>query len=345
MNSNAYQRVGALVGVPPLLDEFGVGLRDAIDGLPIDPRAFEDQDYRIPYPIGGSLLERCVRLTGCPYFGLLLGSRYDHRALGFAGEWMANAPDLGAALTGFVTLQDGNSRGASVYLHRLRDCWVLGYGIYEPSTIGRDQIYLLIAALGSNFIRSLTGGAVEPLEVLLSIKKPADAKPYKAVLGNGDVRFDQPQTGLLFPRSALNAPISGARPSELERLHKLAVASRPASATVWTDRVRHAMRPLLIRGEPTSAAMAEFLGVSKRTLYRHLETEGASFQPLLDEVRYGMARELLTITELSVSEIADALAYSTHSHFTEAFRRWSGVTPSEWLGAGSQPGVFEVNEK
>ena len=91
--------------------------------------------------------------------------------------------------------------------------------------------------------------------------------------------------------------------------------------------------------------MAEFLGVSKRTLYRHLETEGASFQPLLDEVRYGMARELLTITELSVSEIADALAYSTHSHFTEAFRRWSGVTPSDWRGAGSQPGVFEVNEK
>ncbi len=322
--------MNALVGIPALLSEFGVKLQDAIDGLAIDPHAFDDQDYRIPYSIGGRLLERCSTLTGCSYFGLLLGSRYDHRALGFPGEFMANSPNLGAALTGFVSLQNSNSRGASAYLHQLGDCWALGYGIYEPNTVGRDDIYSLGVALMLNAIRSLTGGAAEPNEVLFSIRKPAEFGRYASLLRHGDVRFDELQTALVFPRSALNAPIPGARPSELERLTQLAVASNPASDTVWTDRVKHAMRPLLLQGEPTSATMAASLGVSKRTLYRHLEAEGASFQPLLDQVRYGMARELLTITELSISEIADALAYSSHSHFTGAFRRWSGATPSEW---------------
>ena len=325
--------MNALVGIPALLCEFGAKLEDVLDGIAIDPHAFDDQDYRIPYWIAGSLLERCAILTGCSHFGLLLGSRYDHRASGFAGEWAANAPSLGAALTGFVDLQDSDSRGATVYFHRAGECWILGYGIYEPNTVGRDQIYLLCAALMLNAIRSLTGGAVEPNEVLLSVRKPAEVAHYKALLAHEEVRFDEIQTGLVFPRSALDAPIPGARPSELERLHRLAVASRPASQTIWTDRVKHAMRPLLLRGEPTSDTMATFLGVSKRTLYRHLKDEGASFQPLLDEVRYGMARELLAITDLSISAIADALAYSSHSHFTEAFQRWSGAAPSDWRTA------------
>ena len=333
LGSNAPQRMNALVGIPALLDEYGVKLQDALEGIAIDPRAFDDQDYRIPYSLGGRLLERCATLTGCSYFGLLLGSRYDHRALGFPGEFMANSPNLGAALTGFVSLQHSNSRGASAYLHQAGDCWVLGYGIYEPDTVGRDDIYALSVALMLNAIRSLTGGAAEPNEILFSIRKPSEVGQYAALLRHSHVRFDELQTALVFPRSALDTPIQGAQPSELERLKKLALAASPASDTAWTDRVKHAMRPLLLQGEPTSATMAAFLGVSKRTLYRHLEAEGASFQPLLDQVRYGMARELLTITELSISEIADALAYSSHSHFTGAFRRWSGATPSEWRAA------------
>jgi len=51
VGSNAPQRMNALVGIPALLDEFGVKLQDALDGIAIDPRAFDDQDYRIPYSV------------------------------------------------------------------------------------------------------------------------------------------------------------------------------------------------------------------------------------------------------------------------------------------------------
>ena len=40
--------------------------------------------------------------------------------------------------------------------------------------------------------------------------------------------------------------------------------------------------------------------------------------------------ERLEITELPIGDIADAVSYASHSNCGEAFRRWSGATPSDW---------------
>ena len=61
--------MNALVGIPALLGEFGVKLHDALEGIAIDPRAFDDQDYRIPYSLGGRLLERCAHSPVVPTLG------------------------------------------------------------------------------------------------------------------------------------------------------------------------------------------------------------------------------------------------------------------------------------
>jgi AraC-like DNA-binding protein len=97
----------------------------------------------------------------------------------------------------------------------------------------------------------------------------------------------------------------------------------PPSDKVWTDRVRHALRPLLLREEPTSFERAAYLKMNVRTLSRRLAAEGTSFQKLLDEVRFAMARELLTDTDLEIRDIAKALSYSAHSPFVDALRRWA----------------------
>lgn len=328
-SSNALQRMSLLTGIPDLLKEFGADLSKVIDGLGVDATIFDSPDNIIPFRTAILLLERSAVASRCAHFGLLLGSRYDHRILGFPGLWMQNAPNLEAALLGFVDLQRGNSRGATVYLHRLGDDFVLGYGLYEPTNSAPTQLYLTIAALMLRSIWALTGGAAKPLEVLLSVREPSDSTPHRAMFAI-PVWFGQPETGVVLTKSALAAPIPGARAFELARLRAAAEAAALPSDRIWTDRVRRALRPLLLRGEPTTAAMAESLGVHLRTLARRLAEEGVTFQQLLDEVRYAMARELLATTELPVGAIADALSYSAHSNFNEAFRRWSGDTPSGW---------------
>jgi AraC-like DNA-binding protein len=325
------QRLGPLAGIPALLTEFGSRVEEVVKGLGIEPTIFEDPENRIPYPVVGRLLDRCAHLTTCRYFGLVLGSRYDHQALGVPGALMRNAPDLGTALSVFCALQSANSRGAVAYLHRASDQIVFGYGAYEPAAVGHAQIYGLSLAIGVNMVRALTGGSVEPVEVLLTARPPTDDNPYRPIL-KAPVRFNQPETGIVLHHSALLAPILGASAPEFARLRERIVmlAPSPAPDRVWTDRVKHAIRPLLLRGLATTSDMAGLLDVNLRTLSRRLAAENTTFQQILEEVRYAMARELLEITELHIGEIASALAYAEHSNFSEAFRRWSGVTPSEW---------------
>jgi AraC-like DNA-binding protein len=330
---NALQRMSFVTGIPDVLRDFGVTLEQAIAGLPIDPQAFSDLDRRIPYSLISELFLRCAGITDCPHFGLLLGSRHDHRCLGFPGLLMKHAPTLEAALSAFVRMQPTNSRGASTYLHRNdEESVILGYGIYDRSAVGHAVVYAAVMAVAFNAVLALTRGVARPAEVLVSFRRPADIKPYSKFFGV-PVRFDQPQTGLVLPLSALAAPIPGARAAEFERLKAQAAAADPPSDRVWTDRVRHSIRPMLLRGNVTTETAAARLGLGLRALSRRLEAEETTFQWILGDIRYVMARELLTVTDMPIGAIADALSYSAHASFVDAFRRWSGTTPSEWRRA------------
>jgi AraC-like DNA-binding protein len=310
----------------------------ALDGTGINPEALSDPENVIPYRYGSALLERCANLTRCAHFGLLLGSRTDCRDLGLPGQLMANAPSLQAAVLSFVGVQRMNSRGASVYLHRMRQHWIWGAGIYEPGAVAREQIYALTVAIFCNSVQLLTGRAVKPIECVFPFRQLDDAAPYGALLGTS-VRFDQREAGIILPRAALDVPIVGADPVKFDRLRKLIASRQPVSEKVWTERVNHAIRPLILRGQPTTAQMAEMLGVNTRMLARRLESEGTTFHELLDRVRYSMAQELLLITDMTVGDVAEALAYAHQSSFADAFARWSGKSPSAWRRGANGTGA------
>ena len=77
-----------------------------------------------------------------------------------------------------------------------------------------------------------------------------------------------------------------------------------------------------------TAAVA--MGVTPRTLRRQLLAEALTFEAVRDDVRFAVARELLEMTRLPVGDVSAALAFASHSTFDQAFRRWSGMSPSAW---------------
>jgi AraC-like DNA-binding protein len=66
------------------------------------------------------------------------------------------------------------------------------------------------------------------------------------------------------------------------------------------------------------------------TLSRRLKALGTSYQELLDESRFEVARQLLKHSRMEISEIAGMLDYAGARSFIRAFRRWSGTTPARW---------------
>lgn len=76
--------------------------------------------------------------------------------------------------------------------------------------------------------------------------------------------------------------------------------------------------------------LAEKLSCSHRTLTRKLKSDGLSFQILLDEVRYSMAKQMLHQANKSTKQVSHHLGITNPAIFCRAFKKWSGMTPSEY---------------
>jgi AraC-like DNA-binding protein len=94
--------------------------------------------------------------------------------------------------------------------------------------------------------------------------------------------------------------------------------------------LRSLLRDALLAGDASSDEVARRLSITHRTLHRRLKIFDATYEALFDETRFDLARQLLKNSRASMIDIAAALNYNNASAFTRAFRRRTGMTPSEW---------------
>ncbi len=97
-----------------------------------------------------------------------------------------------------------------------------------------------------------------------------------------------------------------------------------------------ALRVLLARQPvPTVAAAARALGMSARSLQRHLRGDQTSFRDELRDARLRRARAQLR-DGVKLAAIAADIGFATPQHFATWFKRQTGVSPSDWRnGAGA----------
>jgi len=68
--------------------------------------------------------------------------------------------------------------------------------------------------------------------------------------------------------------------------------------------------------------------LSKRTLQRRLQQQNVNFAELRDQVRFHHAIRMLVEGNVSIDSISSALDFSDRTSFTNAFKRWTGLSPS-----------------
>lgn len=74
--------------------------------------------------------------------------------------------------------------------------------------------------------------------------------------------------------------------------------------------------------------IAEDLKLSKRTLQRRLQNQNANFAQIRDALRFHYAIKYLIDEHMSVDNVSKALDFSDRTSFTNAFKRWTGLSPS-----------------
>lgn len=86
----------------------------------------------------------------------------------------------------------------------------------------------------------------------------------------------------------------------------------------------------LTDGYPGVALIAKALGMSTRSLQRQLAQKHMSYSLLVEQVRFNQAIHLLQDPDLKLIDIAFRLGYEDQANFTRAFRRWTGISPSQY---------------
>ncbi len=145
-------------------------------------------------------------------------------------------------------------------------------------------------------------------------------------------QFSQPASGFEGPRTIAARPLHSADP-ELQRLLESQAddaLARQHPLAGLASRVRDEISRRLANGTADVEAVARALGLTARTLQRRLREEGSSFRDVLETARGQYAQRYLRQPALKLSQIATLLGYSDLRAFDRAFRRWAGVSPSEW---------------
>jgi AraC-like DNA-binding protein len=236
---------------------------------------------------------------------------------------VANCPDVGTALTELERFHPLLERDRIVLARRPRSASVTlcspDGGSAHPETV--NAFFAVLCRM----LRRLAGERGLPSQVLLRRAAPARSDDYDHAFGVPTV-FNQAADSCRFGAEALRAPIDHADPAVRRALVPHAAHRISQRRTPWSA----AVSELAATGMFGLAQVAGVLAVSPRTLQLRLEDEGTSFATVIDAVRRETALALLAEPSLPISEIAARTGFATPSAFTRAFRRWTGLPPSQY---------------
>jgi AraC-like DNA-binding protein len=278
----------------------------------------------------GDLLARCAEVASCPHLGISLGARAGVESLGIVGSLMSRCDTLGDAIRGLEAHLKVVDRGTLVHSEKTDDVVVLSCLQYGPAGRGGGIIVETLLATIVSAFRELCGRDWAPSEVHLARRVPDDGTALRSFF-RAPIRFNQELTALVFPARHLGLKVSSADPERRRAVEKAVCELEAISRADLVDQLKRSLRKRLATGRCSCDGASRRFSVHRRTLNRYLKAAGTGFRTVLDELRFEVARQLVSDTELPLAQISAALNFSEPAAFTRAFARWSGgVAPQKW---------------
>lgn len=268
------------------------------------------------------------------HLGVLVGRRFHSTTYGTVGFAMSCASDLNEVDRIFGTFQELAFVMTGVsgsLLDRRFDATDL------PSDV-RDFYSQRDSAATMNLFHELLDPTFTPERATFAQPAPDSAAGRQAFAEayGPHLSFDAEHTALQLPAASLTLPLRRSTPTQMPLLLdqcRLQLEQHRTQTQV-SSQVTRTITDLLDQGA-TIDMVARALLVSPRTLRRQLAAEGTTYRDLLESVRAREATDLLVRPALTVAQVASRLGYENPPAFTTAFRRWYGVTPTEFRLAAS----------
>ena len=321
-NHAASFRVGSSILLPQVIRFLGHSPESVFETAGVDLALYGHPENRIAAEDLARLFACSSQATGRPDIGLLIARGFRPAGLGLVGALAAEGPDVQTALRNLARLLQYNTLAGYPTVSVTGETVTFGFDLRHSDFVGAN--FILEGAIGIIFhlMQWLCGPSWAPEEVHLSRRMPVDPRPFQDFF-RAPIRFSATEDAVLFSADWLSRPV-------VREEHRRKSQHPEITAAPFSELVRRQVAIGLGFAPLNAQIVAKKLGMSRRQLFRRLESEGTTCHEVIDDVKFSRARHLLEAGDAPIAEIAFALGYPDQSSFTRAFTRWSGAPPSAW---------------
>ena len=320
--------------------EEGLDAAALLAGTELEPPDLENPDTRTSTRQFVLACRNALELGASPALPFRIGAQVRLSSYGLYGYAMLTSASVRDALRFSVRYQGVTAPTWRINMHEVdaESIWTFHdrLGLDVDDELYRFLHELQLSAhksLGAELWDQPPNGTVSRVRY----RRPPHAELYDEWLGH-DVQFGQGENELRFSAAALDAPLpmhgpmsaamvrdvcdrlldeARAAPGELGRRVYEMLAAQPGHFHDLTE-------------------LSRALDTSPRTLRRHLQAEGTSYQRIVDDVRCNLGKRYLRDTQMTNDDIAAALGFSDPANFRHAFHRWTRQSPSEFRRKASR---------
>lgn len=330
-DDNRYQvSVSTVAQILQYLAHQGIDTAQFLKAVDLDASLLKQPDGRIPVEKYIEVEEKAAGMTCDPCFGLHMGQFAEAGSWSILGYMMMNCKTVLEAFQKFSRYSYiiGNLIKGEISYQKDR----LIITLTEPLDAPRISRHCYEGYFSSlvRLARSITGRNLCPVEVRFKSGRPEHRQEYTRVFG-ATVRFGQDSNAITFEREAVETPIAFPNESLLNYFESYAkeFLERITCENSYTYQTKRLILSYMDAESLTIGKIARAMAISVRTLQANLAREGTDFNALLKETRQQLARKYLS-EQHSTEDITYLLGFSDPSVFRKAFKKWFGMTISEY---------------
>ena len=310
------------------LDRRGINAKPALIGAGISRRQLSRDEIGLPVASQYRFLELAAAQANDQLLGLHVAAEMDLRSIGLLFYLTESSRTASEALENLARYSRTTNEALVVEIARQKDEVILTIRHLQEFDEPHRQFFELLALW---FIRTLhkeTNRDFTLLRVTFTHARNGDLREIHRLL-RCPVDFRQAVDSWVLPKRVMDLPIVSGDSQLLKILtaHADDLLAERHSITGLQSMVANQLASLLPSGESRAAMVAQQLGMSSRSLTRHLADDGTTFGEILEQVRQRFAARYLADDRMSVQQIAWLLGYSEVAAFNHAYKRWTGTTP------------------
>ena len=328
MTPTALATLGQIV--VSLFKMYGLDAAAMFERHGIDPALLSNPNARIPARTWDSLAREAAAHIPDPAFGLRAARCWHPSNLGALGYAWLTSSTLRTGLGRVVRYWRLLGEASSTRLVESSAGLTIVLARQAPDPVSSAVTADFVMSLLLDMCRMNAGSSLRPVAVRLRRMRPQDSEAYRRHFGCG-VHFAADEDSITLSRKDVDRPLPTSNrqlAATLDRILAEQLAHLDKSDVV--ARCQAHLLDQLCSGEVSEDVMAEQLHMSRRTLQRKLAVADLTYQKLVDDTRRDLAMRHLEDPRHSVTDVTFLLGFSQQSAFTRAFKRWTGMSPSEY---------------